>query len=88
MTNTEYFDGATFDAKLDGPRLTTQLEAVRMVISGGGWWTLSDISTLADAPQSSVSARLRDLRKPRFGKHTVERRRVADAGTYEYRMAA
>ena len=39
-------------------------------------------------PQASISARLRDLRKPRNGGYVIERRRRGEAakGIFEYRM--
>jgi hypothetical protein len=51
----------------------------------GRWRRLTAIAIAAQAPEASVSARLRDLRKERFGSHTVERRYVAQ-GLWEYRV--
>lgn len=81
------FDGETFSPTLDGERLSTQLVAVRDYMnSHNDWRTLKQISTnLNSAPEASVSARLRDLRKPKFGGFTVLRRRVT-GGLYEYRI--
>lgn len=55
------------------------------VVKGGGWWTLEAISERTGSPQASVSARLRDLRKQRFGGHTVEREYVS-RGLFHYRL--
>lgn len=83
------FDGKTFYPAIDGVRLTTQLTAVFDFMSDGMWRTLKQISSEVGSPESSISARLRDLRKPRFGQYTVDRRRMSEgAGTYEYRIAA
>jgi len=41
----------------------------------------------AGGSEASVSARLRDLRKAKFGAHTIERQRVS-AGLFRYRMVA
>jgi hypothetical protein len=79
------FDGETFDRKRDGARLAAQLGRVRVALEDGEWHTLAELSVRTDAPEASVSARLRDLRKPRFGARTVERRYVGD-GEWEYRM--
>jgi hypothetical protein len=65
--------------------LGRQLRLVLDVMVDGRWRTLFEIAAATKAPQSSVSARLRDLRKARFGGHTIERRRrTAGAGTWEY----
>ena len=81
------FGGDTFDPVLDGPRLTKQLDRVFGVLSSGRWYTLDELSTATRAPQASVSARLRDLRKTIHGGWIIERRRRGDLarGLYEYR---
>ncbi len=54
----------------------------------GWWWTLREISQHTGDPEASISARLRDLRKARFGAHTVNRRRRGDPtkGVFEYQL--
>jgi len=79
------FDGPTFDAATDGARLTGQLHRVLAVMQSGEWRTLREISALVRGSEAGVSARLRDLRKPRFGGRVVERRRRC-AGLWEYRV--
>lgn len=79
------FGGATFDPALDGERLGAQLLRVRDLMADGLWRTLGEISAELGAPQASVSARLRDLRKPRFGGFRVQRRRVGE-GLFAYRV--
>lgn len=89
MENTvaDKFDGATFDKKQDGERLTRQWRAIKKFMSDGEWRTLSTIETKLGYPQASISARLRDLRKAKFGSHRVESRRVGTMrGLYEYRL--
>ncbi len=83
------FDGSTFSAPLDGKRLSTQFERVRELMSDHAWRTLAEIQAAAGGTEASISARLRDLRKVRFGRHTVERRRRGDPrrGLHEYRLA-
>ena len=78
-------DGATYSHDRDGARLTAQHERVKDFMRDGGWHTLAQISAGTGDPEASVSARLRDLRKPRFGAHQVERRHVAN-GLWEYRL--
>ena len=82
------FDGETFDAERDGARLTTQLGEVRryMLAQGSGvWLSLAEISDALGYPEASVSARLRDLRKDKFGGYEVPPR-WRGAGTWEYRV--
>ncbi len=80
------FDGKTYEPSLDKPRLNRQLQSVFDVVKSGQWLSLEEISTRTRFPQASVSARLRDLRKERFGAYTVQRRRVS-GGLFEYRLA-
>ena len=86
----ETFDGATFDPAEDAERLGGQLRAVHDVIRDGAWRTLERVQeALAErgvrATLPSVSARLRELRRPERGAHTVRRRRAAP-GLFEYRL--
>jgi hypothetical protein len=81
------FDGTTYDPPQDRERLTAQLAQVRALMADGRWRTLAAIAMRTGAPEASVSARLRDLRKPRFGGYRVDRRRVTDGhGLHEYRL--
>ena len=81
------FDGETFDPALDGARLGAQQALVKAHMLASGWQTLAEIEQATGTPQASASARLRDLRKPRFGSYTVSRRRRS-AGTFEYLVRA
>jgi len=92
------FDGQTYEAKLDGPRLTLQLERVReyMLKIFPAWKTLPEIQGALEIlyentffPEQSISARLRDLRKRKFGGYTVDKKRrmtekLRNDGTWEY----
>lgn len=80
-----HFDGATFDYQRDGARLGFQASVVWTLMLDGQWRTLWQIAQMTGAPEASISARLRDLRKPKFGGHEVERRYVG-AGEWEYRV--
>jgi hypothetical protein len=82
------FGGVTYDPELDGERLGKQLTKVRELMLDGEWRTLRQCSDFTGAPEASISARLRDLRKPRFGEYVVERRRRGEAerGLWEYRV--
>jgi hypothetical protein len=79
------FDGKTYDPKLDRVRLNAQLKRVVAATHLGLWMTLSAIAHLTKDPEASVSSRLRDLRKPRFGASMVDRKRITD-GTWMYRV--
>lgn len=50
-----------------------------------GWFTLETIAAETYDPVQSISARLRDFRKEKFGSHIVNRRRV-DSGLFEYQV--
>jgi len=80
-----WFDGETYDHERDSQRLSGQLEVVFNLVKDGKWRTLKEISQESGYPESSVSARLRDLRKVRFGSYVVEKEYV-DNGLYKYRV--
>lgn len=82
--------GNTYNPEQDGPRLGHQTLAVLELMRDAQWRTLKEISATLNYPEGSVSARLRDFRKDKFGGHTVERR-LRDVtgehrGTWEYRL--
>jgi len=80
------FDGPTFNEARDTERLSAQWRSVYDALADGDWHTLADLSHKAGAPEASVSARIRDLRKPKFGGHVIVRRYVR-RGLHEYRLA-
>lgn len=80
-----HFDGATFDPKRDGPRLKGLLGRVFWEMNDGEWHTLAWLSHRTGGTESSVNARLRDLRKEKFGGHVVERR-YRGSGLHEYKL--
>ena len=82
------FDGATYERDMDLERLTRQLDKVFAVMVDGRWRTLAEISRTIGAPESSVSARVRDLRKEKFGRHKINRRSRGDrvSGLFEYQL--
>ncbi len=79
------FDGATYEPARDRSRLKAQLDRVKRAMAGGVWLTLAQLSAATGDPEASVSARLRDCRKARFGGHTVEREYV-ERGLFRYRL--
>ena len=75
----------------DMPRLSAQLAATKQAMQCGAWLTLDQLAarvaliTGKSVTTQSVSARLRDLRKAKFGGHTVERCRLS-YGLFSYRL--
>ena len=80
------FDGVTYEAGRDGNRLYAQLARVWLCLRDYQWHTLPELARVTGDPEASISARLRDLRKRKFGGYTVERRYVAQ-GLWAYRLA-
>lgn len=79
------FDGATFSPELDGERLGGQLVRVRDLMLDGSWRTLREIAAAVGGSEAGVSARLRDLRKRRFGGFVVLRERM-NSNVHRYRL--
>ena len=83
---TTLFDGPDV-TPADTLRLGHQLQAVRDAMSDGNWHTLEQLARAAHCTTQSASARARDLRKARFGGHTIQRQRSETAkGVFLYRM--
>ncbi len=78
-------DGITFDRERDGSRLAKQHHRVKALMRDGQWRTLAQIASLLKIPEASASARRRDLRKEKFGAHTVDHRNCG-GGLWEYRL--
>ena len=83
-----HFDGPAYEPAVDHARLTGQILRVWQCMDDKRWRSLSEIARLTRDPESSVSAQLRHLRKPKFGSHQVNRRRRGDraAGLFEYQV--
>lgn len=83
------FSGETYDAEFDQSRLIHQWKRVFDLMHDGEWRSLREISMKTGDPESSVSARLRDLRN-KYG-YVVNRRRRAgleSKGVWEYRVVS
>ena len=81
------FDGETYDRKLDKPRLTGMLGRVYDAMKDGEWHTLRDLSDKSSGSEASVSARIRDLRKDKFGHFEVRRQRSpCHKGLFYYKL--
>lgn len=79
------FDGATYDQAKDEARLTGQALRTFELMADGKARTLREIAAAVGCSEASASARLRDFRKRRFGRHEVTRERVS-AGLYRYAL--
>ena len=83
-------DGETYVRSFDYARLNRQARVVWDVMDDSKWRTLREIADSCSEPEASISARLRDFRKEKFGGHDVERRRRGggEKGLFEYRLLA
>lgn len=77
--------GVTFDSERDGARLNRQMRDVWRVMHDGNAYTLDELAHRTGHPEASISARIRDLRKPKFGGHHVERTHLG-RGVWVYRV--
>jgi hypothetical protein len=84
------FDGSDV-TPADHQRLIIQIEAVRDLMLDGVSRTLGQISQELGHryhqtfPEASVSAQLRNLRKPRYGKYQVTKRHCG-SGLWKYQL--
>jgi hypothetical protein len=65
-TSPIHFDGSDYQPQHDYNRLTGQIKDIYEVMRDGRWRTLSEIEHLTGHPGASISAQLRNLRKPRY----------------------
>lgn len=79
------FDGKTYNPEEDYERLASQLQAVTNIMSDNEWHTLAELHAEVGGSEAAISARVRDLRKPKYGSRTIMRRYVG-YGVWEYRM--
>lgn len=61
------------------------VERCRLLMADGGWWTVPAMAAALGCTQTGASARIRDLRKTRYGGHKVVKR-LRPGGYFEYRM--
>lgn len=78
------FDGATV-LGIDTPRLAGQLARVYSFMIDGRFHSLSEIASVAGGLETSISARVRDLKKKKYGAHKIEKRKVKGQPR-EYRL--
>lgn len=85
MRHEPHFNGSDYVPSLDFVRLSGQIEDIRSLMIDGEWRSLGEIEDATGHGQASISAQLRHLRKERFGRHIVEKRRRSK-GLFEYRV--
>lgn len=78
----DYFDGRTYDPRLDSARLTAGLMRVAIFLSDQKWHTTEEINQACHL--SAGDSRARDLRKPKFGGFHVPSRRIPNTNLWEY----
>ncbi len=82
------FDGAVYDPKYDKARLTGQMLGIWNIMKDGVPRTLREIAFLTGYPEASISAQLRNFRKEKFGKHTLDKwhRGRKENGCWVYKL--
>jgi hypothetical protein len=63
----------------------SQVNDVWAAMSGGEWKSLRTLAAATGHPEASISARLRDFRKARYGSHVVELKPWRDR-RFQYRL--
>ena len=79
----ELFNGPDYEPSRDDARLLDQHERIKSLMLDGKSRTLKQIAKATGAPEASVSAQLRHLRKARFGSFTVDKVNLGN-GKYSY----
>lgn len=87
MKNRE-FQGSNYEAAFDYLRLKGQVKRIFLLMIDANWRTLREISDETGDGESSISAQLRNLRKPYHGSHTIMKRRRGEPsrGVWEYQL--
>ena len=99
MKTEKIFGGAGYDPQFDRARLKMQVERIRSYMLLAGWKTLREIKTDLERtyapamfPEGSISAQLRNLKKPPYFYRLLRRRRAGvhgpGAGIWLYRLLA
>src|SRR5262245_10856013 len=79
------FGGASYEPSRDYERMNGQLRRVYEVMKDGHWHSLESLAREAGGTVASVSARVRDFRKRKYGSRLVERKHIKE-GLFLYRM--
>lgn len=78
--------GESYDPARDGKRLGKQLLAVYSVMKSGAWFTPFELEVACGGNWASLSARLRDIRKPEFFAPCNVERESLGGGLFRYRL--
>lgn len=87
------FSGDDYDHDRDHGRLDAQIARVHAVMRDGGWRTVEEVQAViltrygVEDRETSISAQIRNLRKPENGEHTI-RRQYVGGGLYRFRLVA
>ena len=80
------FDGDDYVDSRDRQRLKGQMQRVYNCLNDYRWWTVDDICRVTgDRNGASISAQIRNLRKPKFGAYIIEKEHKGN-GLYAFRM--
>ena len=79
------FDGSDYVPARDDVRLRGQIRRIHDLMIDGHWRTLRQIAVSTGAPEASVSAQLRHLKKEKFGSFRLDKENIT-AGLYRYRV--
>lgn len=79
-------DGETFDRAHDRKRLDGLMARVFSFMNDRQWHAIQEVQEACGGTEASCSARIRDLRKQKFGGYQVSRLRCGH-GLYKYRLA-
>lgn len=86
------FQGSDCDPQHDEKRLIKQVDVIRDVMLSASecdtWLTLGEIHKITHYGEASISAQLRNLRKPDFGGFILEKRSRGERahGLWEYQL--
>ena len=79
-------DGETFDRTRDLDRLDNAMGRIFSKMKDGKWYTLAELAAAGECSEACASARVRDLRKAKFGGFHVSRSHCGN-GLWKYRLA-
>ena len=86
------FNGPVYLSELDFRRLKTQFDDILHLMQTSSekvnqWWTLREIADVFGYGEASISAQLRNMRKPEYGFKVLKRRRGDPMqGLWEYQL--
>ena len=78
-------DGETFDRARDLDRLDNAMGRIYARMKDRNWYTLADLASAGECSEACASARIRDLRKKKFGGFFVDKANCGD-GLWKYRF--